>query len=71
MAQRKKVKGKVGGWRPGAGRPREVQDPVRLAIDFERPDTEALSDLAAERSESVAATLRRIVHGYLKRSGRL
>jgi hypothetical protein len=44
---------------------------VRLTVDFERPDIDALSALAAERGESMAAALRRILHGYLTRSGRL
>lgn len=68
--RRKSTNGR-GGARPRAGRPREVQDPVRLAVDFERVDAEALADLARKRRESVAALLRRIVHGYLKRIGRI
>lgn len=71
MAQRSKTKTGHGGVRRNAGRPREVLDPVRLAVDFERPDADALSVLATERGESLAATLRRIVHGYLTRSRRL
>lgn len=66
MTTRRKT-GTHGGARSGAGRPREVEDPVRLTVDFERPDAEALGELAGSRGESVSATVRRIVHGYLSR----
>ena len=67
----KTTKSKQGGARPGAGRPREVQDPARLTVDFERPDLDALAAVAAERGESIAAAVRRVVRGYLKRLGRI
>lgn len=64
-------KSRRGGYRPNAGRPREVQDPARLTIDFERGDLDAVADVASERGESLAQAIRRIVRSYLKRSGRL
>jgi hypothetical protein len=65
----KKGKGR-GGFRPGAGRPRVVQDPERIAIDLERPELEALRDLAAERETSVADLVRRAVSQFLRRAER-
>jgi hypothetical protein len=56
-----------GGARRGAGRPRQVQDPVRLAIDHEREDAEALRELAEERGTSVAELVRAAVRVYVKR----
>jgi hypothetical protein len=64
---RRKTKGTLGGWRPGAGRPRIVQDRVRFTLDFERAQLEALQALAKESGESVAALVRRIVDGFLAR----
>ena len=39
-ARRKKAS--HGGRRPGAGRPRVLEDKVRIAVDIERADVEAL-----------------------------
>lgn len=69
-AKRTKAAG-WGGARPGSGRPRQVQDPMRLAVDFERPEFEALEALSRERDESLAVLVRRAVHAYLKRLGRV
>ena len=57
-----------GGARPGAGRKRVVQDPDRIGIDFERPDLEALRELALARNTSVANLVRTAVAQYLRRS---
>ena len=54
----------------GSGRPRMVQDPVRLAIDHEREDTEALRELAEDRDTSVAELVRAAVRAYVKRQQR-
>ena len=35
-----------GGARPGAGRKRSLQDPRQIAIDLERLDLEALTEIA-------------------------
>jgi len=59
-----------GGARPGAGRKRIVQDPVRLAIDHERADVEALEEIAEHRGVSVASLIRKAVQVYVKRHGR-
>ena len=48
MAQRKKVGSGRGGARPGAGRPRQIQDPVQYRLVLERRDWEALNDLARQ-----------------------
>ena len=59
-----------GGFRPGAGRPRIVEDPERIAVDLERGDLDALRDLASDRETSVADLIRRAVSQYLKRARR-
>ena len=50
MAGRKKKASGVGGWRPGAGRKREIQDPVRITVDLERED---LAELTKRLSEAL------------------
>ena len=69
VAARKKASG-LGGWRPGAGRKRIVQDPVRLSIDHERPDVEALEAIAREQGVSVAHLVRKAVQAFVKRYGK-
>ncbi len=59
-----------GGFRPGAGRPRVVQEPERIAVDLEQPQLDALRELASERGTSVADLIRRAVSQYLKRARR-
>ena len=63
-------RGSWGGSRPGAGRPQVVQDPVRLSIDHEREDAEALRQLAENRGTSVAELVRAAVRAYVKRHRR-
>ena len=60
-------RGGWGGRRRGAGRKPIVQDPVRLGIDHEREDVEALKALAKRRGLSVAEIVRRAVRAYLQR----
>lgn len=52
------------------GRPRVVEDPVRLSVDYERQDIEALEEIARERGVSVATLVRKAVSVYLKRRGK-
>ena len=59
-----------GGARPGAGRPRMVNDPERIAVDLEREDLDRLRQLAAERETSMAELVRRAVAQYIRRAGR-
>ncbi len=59
-----------GGARPGAGRKRIVKEPERIAVDFEKPDLDALRALAERRGNSVADLIRRAVGQYLRRAGR-
>jgi len=55
-----------GGRRKGAGRRRIVKDPVRLSVDYERPDFEALVAIADERGTSIASIIREAVRAYLR-----
>jgi hypothetical protein len=43
---------------------------VRLAIDHERADVEALAEIAQRRGVSVASLIRKAVQVYVKRHGR-
>ncbi len=70
VTARKKASG-LGGWRPGAGRKRIVQDPVRLSVDHERPDVEALEAMAEEQEVlPVAHLVRKAVRAFVKRCGK-
>jgi len=59
-----------GGRRPGAGRPREVGEPFRLTIDYERADIEALRKVAESRGASVSSLIRSMVASAAKRARR-
>ena len=59
-----------GGKRTGAGRGRIVQNPERIAVDLEKPDLDALRDLATDRKTSVADLVRRAVSQFLRRAKR-
>ena len=59
-----------GGVRPGAGRKRIVQNPERIAVDLEKPDLDALRELAQQRETSVADLIRRAVAQFLRRARR-
>ena len=66
VAQRRKPSGH-GGWRPGAGRPRVIQDPVEIKIKMEKADMDALRRVSAERGTSVAVLIRSAIRAHLKR----
>ena len=59
-----------GGFRPGAGRPRIVQEPERIAVDLEKSELDALREIASRRKTSVADLIRRAVSQFLKRAQR-
>ena len=59
-----------GGFRPGAGRPRIVQEPERIAVDLEKSELDALREIASRRETSVADLIRRAVSQFLKRAQR-
>ena len=56
-----------GGSRPGAGRPRVVKDPERVAVDLEKPQFDLLREIAEERGDSVASLIREAVDRFLAR----
>ena len=58
-----------GGKRRGAGRPSEVEEPVRFTFDLERSDMDALKAISEARGVSVAKIVRGSVRAYLRRQG--
>jgi len=58
-----------GGKRKGAGRPSEVDDPVRFTFDIERAELDSLKTIAGDRDQSVAKVMRDAVRLYLRRKG--
>ena len=66
----KKNQSSRGGARKGAGGKRLVQDPKRIAVDFEGSDTNALQELAQERGTSIATLVRTAVSQFLNRNKR-
>jgi hypothetical protein len=59
-----------GGKRDGAGRPSEVEDPVRFTFDVERAEMDELKTIAELRGESVAKLVRAAVRAYVRRQGK-
>jgi hypothetical protein len=47
-----------GGKRKGAGRPRELAEPLRLTLGFERRDIELLHEIGDSTGRSVASLVR-------------
>ena len=58
-----------GGKRDGAGRPSEVEEPVRFTFDVERAEMDELKTIASDRGQSVAKVVREAVRAYLRRTG--
>ena len=65
-ATRRKPSGR-GGWRPGAGRKRELTDAVRATTVLDRADFERLEAIAERRGSTVGATIRNAVKAFLRR----
>ena len=55
---------------PQVGRPRIVQQPRQLAIDFEQKDFDELERLADREERSIAFLVRKAVSEYLERARR-
>ena len=66
MAARKKQWGH-GGARPGAGRPRELYDPVPFRVNLEREDRELLREMADELDTSATGLARGAIIDMLTR----
>ena len=56
-----------GGKRKGAGRKPELEDPVSVTFDMERPKIERLRAIARERGVSAASLIRKALDAYLRR----
>jgi hypothetical protein len=54
-----------GGVRPGAGRPRLIEERADRSIRFERAQLDALEELATTKGVSVADLVREAVQAYL------
>jgi hypothetical protein len=67
MSERKSGRG---GTRPGAGRPRVLEDSVSYRVNVERKDLDALDELAAAKDVSTMALVRRAIRQLLRRPGR-
>jgi hypothetical protein len=63
----RKRKGTWGGARPGAGRKPVLKDPVRITLDLEQDQLDALEAMATEAEVSVSAMVRRIVADRTRR----
>lgn len=68
--QARRTKGTRGGWRPGAGRPAEVEDAVTCTFEVSRRHVATLTELAAERDVSRAALIRQAIASFLARQRR-
>jgi ribbon-helix-helix CopG family protein len=62
-----RTKGKLGGRRPGAGRPVEIQNATSFTFDVSRDHLEALSKLAAELGVSRGALMREAIASLIGR----
>jgi hypothetical protein len=66
VASRRK-KSTWGGYRKGAGRKPELEDPHRYSMDFEGPQMAALEEIGSERGVSIATVVRDAVAEYVAR----
>ena len=67
MAPFDSVAARWGGKRARAGRKPELEDPVSVTFDMERPRVERLRAIAKERGVSAASLIRKAVDAYLRR----
>ena len=67
MMGRRRPKGTLGGWRPGAGRKAVFLSRVARSVSFEASEIEELEEIAEERGFTVAEVIRLAVQAYLKR----
>lgn len=58
-----------GGKRPGAGRPRVIEDPVPYRVILERRDWEALKRLSRDKGRSAMDLMRQALQQLLRRHG--
>ncbi len=65
-----KRKARHGGKRAGAGRPRLLRNPVRVALDLERSEVKTLTKIAEKQDRSLASVIREAVGAFLKRRRR-
>ena len=66
MTPRKK-RGGHGGVRPGAGRPRTIEDPVSYRVNIEREDFDALRKMADGTGTSATEIVREAIRKTLAR----
>jgi hypothetical protein len=59
-----------GGRRPGAGRPRLFEHKVRVGVDMEQEDFEALCEISETKGRSVPDLIRSAIKTLLKRHRR-
>ena len=62
--------GSQGGRRPGAGRPAEFNDRVRISVSVERRELRALEAVSRRDGVSIGAIARRAIQALLKRRQR-
>ena len=66
----KRKRGTQGGRLPGAGRPRLFDEKVRVAIDMEREDYQALRGISEDKGRSIPDLVRSAIKTLLKRHRR-
>ena len=61
----RKKKGAWGGYRPGAGRKRMIEDSVRLTLRISSADIGALDEFAEQAGINLSEYVRRILHRHI------
>lgn len=70
MAGHRKTKGTLGGWRPGAGRKPDLDEPRSVTFRAERRDFDEARVIARVRGENISDVLRAALRAYVKRHQR-